>query len=107
MVASELLPVPECLLERPSCGAGDRLGSRLWAKIETGTDSKLRLLVKSIEICRPGTTRTIIISNRPNTAAQKGGNDASVMSVVSHLAMRYAERTRWLWTSLFLLFISC
>src|SRR5271166_4016620 len=34
----------------PSLGAGNRLVSRLWAKIETGADSKLRLLVKSIEI---------------------------------------------------------
>src|ERR1700757_1982224 len=36
----------------PSCGAGNRLGSRLWAKIVLGADSKLRLLVKSIEIRR-------------------------------------------------------
>src|SRR5580693_3190236 len=53
----------------PSLGAGNRLGSRLWAKIETGADSKLRLLVKSIEICRAGTTRTRTIINMPNTAA--------------------------------------
>jgi len=34
----------------PSCGAGSRVGSSPWEKIVAGADSKLRLLVKSIEI---------------------------------------------------------
>src|SRR6266478_9113457 len=50
----------------PSCGAGGRVGSRPWEKIVTGADSKVRLLVKSIDSRKAGTTRTMIIITNGN-----------------------------------------
>src|SRR5258708_25288254 len=55
----------------PSCGAGGRVGSRPWEKIVTGADSKVRLLVKSIDSRKAGTTRTMIIITNANPAAPR------------------------------------
>src|SRR5260221_11950178 len=63
----------------PSCGAGGRVGSKRWEKIVTGADSKVRLLVKSIDTRKAGTTPTMIIITNANPAAPRkvGTNPAS------------------------------
>ena len=54
--------------------------SRLWEKIETGADSKLRLLVKSIEICKAWNhTDDDHKHQGEHGSPQKSGNDSGVM----------------------------